>query len=137
MRVVGPSFLVTNKSIPHVTFSGFKGIHTIESGFMLGCSKLQLAELSSLEGLATINHCFMAEAPSLTHLKLPTTRFLSAKLKTVGNHFLRGASSLNQAQEKAFESVTMVGGYFMSESALESLRQWKIKGFERTRQGLF
>jgi hypothetical protein len=127
IKIIGQSFLVTNKAIQHITFSGFKAVRTIESGFMLGCSKLKSADLSSLESLAIIKDCFMSEATSLTHLNLPTTRFFNAKLKTVGNHFLRGAFSLTTIQEEAFESVTSMGGYFMSQSALQSFNTAKLK----------
>lgn len=126
VKVIGQSFLATNKTVQHITFSGFKAAHTVESGFMLG-TKVKSVDLSSLENLTTIKDCFLAEATSLTHLTLPTTRFFNAKLKTVGNHFLRGASALTQIQEEAFESVTTMGSYFMSESAILSFNTAKLK----------
>lgn len=127
ITTIGQSFLYSDQYITDITFTGFSSVHTIESGFMLVCSKLKTADLSSLNHLKTVRDCFMSEASSLTHLSLPTSRFLNADLKTVGNHFLRGASSLTTIQEEAFESVTSMGGHFMSESALQSFNTAKFK----------
>lgn len=124
-----------DRYITDITFTGFERVHNIESGFMLTCPQLKTADLSSFEHLTTIKDCFMSGTKSLTEVKLPTTRFFKADLKTVGKHFLRGASSLAQIQEEALEGVTSIAPYFMASSGVESFDTEKLKDLRDLEEG--
>ncbi len=121
VKTIGSSFLYGDKYLEDITFTGFENVEHIADGFMLLCPTLQSADLSSFENLKTIGSFFMSEAKALTTLNLHTTRFFNADLTSVGDHFLRGTTSLPRIQESALESVKHIGDYFMSESGVERI----------------
>jgi hypothetical protein len=130
VKTIGKSFLYGDKYLEDISFTGFEGVKKIEDGFMVLCSKLQSADLSSFEHVKSIGNVFMADAKSLTSLTLPTTRIFNADLKTVGDHFLRGATSLTHVPEEAFESVMSMGSYFMASAGLTRFNTAKFKDLE-------
>lgn len=127
ITTIGQSFLFGDTYVENVTFTGFESVTHIADGFMAMCPILKSADLSSFEHLKQIDNFFMSEAKGLTQLVLPTTRFFNADLTKVGDHFLRGATSLTRVQEEALESVTNIGDYFMSESGLTRFNTGKFK----------
>lgn len=135
VKTIGRSFLCGDKYLEDITFTGFENVEHIADGFMLMCKNLKSADLSSFKSLKTIGGFFMSEAKSLTTLNLHTTRFFNADLTSVGDHFLRGATSLARIQEEALESVAHIGDYFMSESGVAKFNTGKFKKLKELGKG--
>lgn len=127
VKTIGRSFLYKDEYLEDITFTGFENVEHIADGFMLLCKNLKSADLSSFENLKTIGGFFMSQAKALDTLNLHTTRFFNADLTSVGDHFLRGTTSLSRIKEEALESVTNIGDYFMSESGITRFDSKKFK----------
>lgn len=135
VKVIGRSFLYGDKYLEDVSFTGFDSVERIEDGFMLVCPQLKTVDLSSFEHLKEIGGFFMSEDKALVNLNLPTTTFFNADLTKVGDHFLRGTTSLTKVQEIAFESVKHIGEFFMRGSGVQSFNSGKFKKLKELGEG--
>lgn len=135
VKTICQGFLYGDNYLENITFTGFETVEHIADNFMLLCPKLQSADLSSFENLKTIGNFFMSASKSLTTLKFHTTRFFNADLTSVGDHFLRGATSLARIQEDALESVIHIGNYFMMDSGVERFNTNKFKKLKELGKG--